>query len=58
MELYKVRAQRTWQKFLTLIGLTLFLVACGSKDLSQEKSRTSEEMDQLKQRTLTVQTDR
>lgn len=45
-------------KILALIGLTLFLAACGSKDLSEEKTRTSDEMKQLEQRTLTVQTDR
>lgn len=45
-------------KFLVLIGLTLFLAGCGSKDLSEEKSRTSAEMKQLEQRMLTVQTDR
>ena len=50
--------QQTYRKILTLIGMTLFLVACGSKDLSEEKSRTSQEMDQLQQRMLTVQTDR
>lgn len=51
-------AEKPYRAILTLIGLTLFLVACGSKDLSEEKSRTSEEMDQLQQRMLTVQTDR
>ncbi len=45
-------------KILVLTALTLFLAACGSKDLSEEKSRTSDEMKQLEQRTLTVQTDR
>ena len=50
--------KQTCRKILTLIGMTLFLAACGSKDLSEEKSRTAEEMDQLQQRMLTVQTDR
>lgn len=45
-------------KILGLIGLTLVLAACGSKDLSEEKSRTSEELKQLSQRALTGQTDR
>lgn len=45
-------------KILAVFGLTLILAACGSKDLSEEKSRTSDEMKQLEQRTLTVQTDR
>lgn len=51
-------AEKSYRAILTLIGITLFLAACGSKDLSEEKSRTSEEMDRLKQRMLTVQTDR
>lgn len=51
-------AEKPYRTILTLIGIALFLAACGSKDLSEEKSRTGEEMDQLKQRMLTVQTDR
>lgn len=53
-----MRTEQRYRRFLTLIGVTLFLAACGSKDLSEEKSRTAEEMDQLEQRALTVQTDR
>lgn len=47
-----------YSKILGLVGLTLVLAACGSKDLSEEKSRTSDEMKQLSKRVLTVQTDR
>lgn len=55
---YIVGEKNNYGKFLGLISLTLVLAACGSKDLSEEKSRSSDEMNQLSQRALTGQTDR
>ncbi|HSH43625.1 MAG TPA: hypothetical protein VK973_16010 [Arenicellales bacterium] len=45
-------------KFLAMIGLTMFVAACGSRDLSDEKARTADQQKQLQQRMLAVQTDR
>jgi len=53
-----VEANNKYVKFLAMIGLTVFLAACGSKDLSEEKARTDDQQKQLQQRMLTVQTDR
>jgi hypothetical protein len=50
--------RKTSSRVLILVSMLVFLAACGSKDLSEEKSRSSAESDQLNQRMLTVQTDR
>lgn len=48
----------TGARILILIGVTLMLVGCGSKDLSEEKARSAEQFDELQERMLRVQTDR
>lgn len=48
----------TGTKILILMGVTLMLVGCGSKDLSEEKARSSEQFEELQERMLRVQTDR
>lgn len=47
-------------KFLLMVVLALFLVACGNKELAVEKSKGSDrmQMKQLDQRALLIQTDR
>jgi hypothetical protein len=48
----------TGTRILVLIGMTLMLASCGGKDLSEEKSRSSEEFKALQERMTMVQTDR
>lgn len=45
-------------KILVLVGLAALLASCEGKDLSEEKSRSSEQFDELQERMLRVQTDR
>lgn len=45
-------------RILVLIGVALMLAGCGSEDLSEEKSRSSDQSKELQERLSRVQTDR
>lgn len=45
-------------RILVLIGVAFMLIGCGSKDLSEEKSRSGEQFKELQERMSRVQTDR
>lgn len=48
----------TGPRILILIGMAFVLAGCGGKDLSEEKSRSSEQFKELQERMSRVQTDR